>query len=575
MNTWTVPGYTEVRELGSGASGRVVRAVHHGTGVPVAVKHLSEGLRTDPGFLHTFRGEARLLGALESPYVTRLYEYVEGPEGAAIVMELVDGVALRALLREHGPVGPEAALAVLRGSLLGLAAAHASGVVHRDYKPENVLVTADGSSKLVDFGIAAGHGADAPAAGTPAYMAPEQWAGAPASPAADVYAATATFYECLTGRKPFTAGNFAELALRHLEDPVPEEDVPAPLLPLVRSGMAKAPEDRPREAAAFVAELERIATAAYGPAWEERGRGRLAALAALLPLLFPSADDRAEGTTDIASTALGPGDTAGWQSWLPNGAAVGALCAVLLLALLLLVTPAPAGTASGGAAPLPAAAATTSVTPAGGATPTEPAPSAGATAGASPSAPPTPAPSESPAGAEEDSPCPTPPPSPGTPGTGDPTRPADPGPSPAVSGGPSSLAPPPRGTGPSPERPGGTTEPEGPPTTAPARVKAATVSGFHQTGHTTATATVDIVTDGPGPVVLTVSWAASNTPDGATTQDGATRTCRYSGSTRYTLPLDHGFRSTACYWHVRVSTEPKSAGGTSFAHLLTRRCELR
>ncbi|WP_236238800.1 serine/threonine-protein kinase [Streptomyces sp. CC228A] len=460
MHTWTVPGYTEVRELGSGASGRVVRAVHHGTGVPVAVKHLSESLRTDPGFLHTFRGEARLLGALESPYVVRLYEYVEGPDGAAIVMELVDGVALRALLREHGPVGPEAALTVLKGSLLGLAAAHASGVVHRDYKPENVLVTADGASKLVDFGIAAGHGATGPAAGTPAYMAPEQWAGAPASPAADVYAATATFYECLTGRKPFTAGNFAELALRHLEDPVPEEGVPAPLLPLVRAGLAKAPEDRPREAAAFVAELERLAAAAYGPAWEERGRGRLAALAALLPLLFPSAGDRAESATDVASTAFGPGDAAGWQSWLPNGPAIGALCAVLLLALLVLVAPAPAGTASGGPA-LPAAAATTSVAPVGAAPAGPvPAPSAAASpSAASPSAPGSPSGPASPGGAGRTAPARTSPrpraaparPAPAT--RRSPGAPARPPPCPAARP-PSHRRPPARARHPPPPRSG-------------------------------------------------------------------------------------------------------------------------
>ncbi|MEY7979935.1 serine/threonine-protein kinase, partial [Streptomyces pilosus] len=247
MSAWTVPGYTESLELGAGASGRVVLAVHEGTGVPVAVKYLSESLHTRPGFVHGFRAEARLLGGLDSPYVAGLYEYVESPDGAAIVMELVDGVSLRALLARRGPLDPEAALLVLKGSLLGLADAHRLGVVHRDYKPENVLVTPDGASKLVDFGIAVGSRARAGVAGTPSYMAPEQWRGEPASPATDVYAATATFFECLTGRRPYAGDNIAELALRHVDAPVPSDEVPAAVRTLVRRGLAKEASGRPAD----------------------------------------------------------------------------------------------------------------------------------------------------------------------------------------------------------------------------------------------------------------------------------------------------------------------------------------
>src|SRR5664279_1007559 len=149
VGDWMVPGYAYVSELGSGASGRVVRATHEETGTPVAIKYLSDAMRSDTSFIAGFRAEAQLLNTFASAYVVRLYEYVEDARGAAIVMELVDGVSLRALLKQEGPTGPEAALTVMKGSLLGLAAAHAAGVVHRDYKPDNVLIAADGSSILV------------------------------------------------------------------------------------------------------------------------------------------------------------------------------------------------------------------------------------------------------------------------------------------------------------------------------------------------------------------------------------------------------------------------------------------
>ncbi|MFI1584405.1 serine/threonine-protein kinase [Embleya sp. NPDC020630] len=305
---WMIPGYTPSRELGSGASGRVMLARHDGTGSPVAIKYLSERLRGDSTFLAGFRAEAKLLGTLRSPYVVEFYEYVETSLGAAIVMELVDGIPLRALLGQEGATEPEAALAVLKGSLLGLAAAHAAGVVHRDYKPDNVLIAADGTSKLVDFGIAVPSGDAGESAGTPMYMAPEQWTGRPASPATDVYAATATFFECLTGAKPYAGETLRELAMQHMGAPVPDELAPERVRPLIRSGLAKTPGKRPATAADFVAELEVVATAAYGEDWEERGQRKLAALAALLPLLFPRADPGgASDTTAPATTDLGPG----------------------------------------------------------------------------------------------------------------------------------------------------------------------------------------------------------------------------------------------------------------------------
>jgi serine/threonine-protein kinase len=300
---WTVPGYSDVRDLGRGASGRVVLATHDGLGTAVAIKYLTG----DEAFLRDFRAEARLLAEVDSPHVARLYEYVEADAGAAIVMELVDGVSLRTLLREHGPTTPESALCLLKGSLLGLAAAHARGVVHRDFKPGNVLVDVDGASKLADFGVATRAGREVPVAGTPAYMAPEQWAGDPASPASDIYAATATFVECLTGRPPYPdPGNLAALRLQHANAPIPVDGVPEPVRDLVRRGLAKDPAARPADALRFVADLESVARRAYGPDWEARGRGDLVRRVALLALLLPWATGVAGGTA-LAVTALGTG----------------------------------------------------------------------------------------------------------------------------------------------------------------------------------------------------------------------------------------------------------------------------
>ena len=288
MSEWKVPGYAELRALGSGGFGDVMLARHEESGTLVAIKYLRRDLLADPGFAAMFRGEAAVLASLDDPNVVRLHEYVEGAAGAAIVMELVDGVSVREILARQGATTAEAALVVLQGSLLGLAAAHWRGVVHRDYKPENVLVNGDGASKLTDFGIAARAGDRPIPAGTLAYAPPEQFAGAPASPAGDVYAATATFYECLTGRPPFTGQTTEALLAQHRSEQVPLDAVPEPLRPLVASGLAKDPRDRPADAAAFVAGLRTVAADAYGQDWEDRGRSHLAEAALLLAALWPS-----------------------------------------------------------------------------------------------------------------------------------------------------------------------------------------------------------------------------------------------------------------------------------------------
>jgi eukaryotic-like serine/threonine-protein kinase len=326
MSAWVVPGYTEERELGRGASGRVVAAVHEASGQEVAVKYLAPRLFRDPGFLAGFRAEAEVLRSLDVPQVVRLFDYVEDPgEGAAIVMELVNGVSLHQMISREGSTSPESALVVLKGSLLGLASAHQLGIVHRDYKPENVLVDGAGDSKLTDFGVAVKAGKKAPVAGTPLYMAPEQWNGAPATPATDIYAATAVFFECLTGKTPFS-GRLGQLAVQHETAAVPVAMVDGPLQRLIERGMAKDPQDRPRNAMEFVGELNWVAERAYGPDWEERGRGELGRRAAALLLLLLGGAVAGAAGGSFAASALAAMSRR--RKAVIAGAAVGVLVAI-------------------------------------------------------------------------------------------------------------------------------------------------------------------------------------------------------------------------------------------------------
>lgn len=291
MAPWKIPGYTELRRLGGSSLGEVILARHDATRIPVAIKYLRAELAADAGFAVLFRAEAAALAEVNDAHVVRLYEYIESGQGAAIVSELVEGVGLREILARRGCVAPEAALVVLRDSLLGLAAAHRRGLLHRDLKPENVLITGDGGIKVTDFGVAprgaGAEGALVVPARTLRYAAPEWLDGLPEEPASDVYSATATFYECLTGGPAF-GGATEELLSRHRHDAVPLELVPARLRPLVMAGMAKDPLDRAAEALTLVATLDLIVPGPYGRDWVSRGRSQLSEAALSLAALWPS-----------------------------------------------------------------------------------------------------------------------------------------------------------------------------------------------------------------------------------------------------------------------------------------------
>jgi serine/threonine-protein kinase len=270
-----LPGYTEVRPLGSGATGSVVLATDDATGAQVAVKFLSDAVVSGYGFLDRYAAEARLLAELSDPNLCHLLGYA--PAASAVVMEFIRGCTLRAILQTTGTASVEASLVVLSSSLYGLAAAHAVGVMHRDHKPGNVLVDLDGRIHLTDAGITVPLASEATLMGTAAYLAPERWAGGPATPASDVYAASAVFIECLAGRPPYAGDDPAAVTgIKHEQAPPAMAAVPPSLRGMLARGLAKDQDLRPSDGRLLAAELAAIAVADCGPGWELQGRAELA-----------------------------------------------------------------------------------------------------------------------------------------------------------------------------------------------------------------------------------------------------------------------------------------------------------
>ena len=258
MHTWTVPGYSDVRELGRNGDGRTVLATHAATGAPVIIRYLARDLRQDEPNLGGYRARARVLTELESPHVADVYEYVESDHGIAIVREYVEGASVRQLMATSG-LHPEAALSVLQTGLHGLAAAHASGATHGGYKPENLLVNRDGTTKLADFTVVA----SIAVASRTVEQTEADDVGADLTKD-DISAALTTFLECLLGSR--TAARADGRAL----DRVPKQ---------LRSLATSAATD---DGALVAADLDRSARATYGGNWESSARTRLAHLASRL-----------------------------------------------------------------------------------------------------------------------------------------------------------------------------------------------------------------------------------------------------------------------------------------------------
>jgi eukaryotic-like serine/threonine-protein kinase len=259
--------------IATGGMSIVYRGVDTRLDRPVAIKIMDARFAGDPAFRIRFEREARSAARIDHPAVVDVHDQGadshDGTDRLFLVMELVDGGTLRDVLRARSALGVPAAFAVMEQVLSGLAEAHRIGIVHRDVKPENVLISEARQAKVADFGlaVAAAHAGASHAGtimGTVAYLSPEQVATGAADPRSDVYAAGILLYELLTGAPPYTGDTAISVAYRHVtcDVPAPSEvagDVPPELDAFVQRATRREPEARPADAAAMLAELRTLA----------------------------------------------------------------------------------------------------------------------------------------------------------------------------------------------------------------------------------------------------------------------------------------------------------------------------
>ncbi|WP_392542317.1 Stk1 family PASTA domain-containing Ser/Thr kinase [Oryzobacter telluris] len=306
--------YKVLRRVADGGMATVYLALDERLDREVALKIMRQHLVHDDSFVTRFRREARAAASLSHPNVVAVFDQGADEDHIFLAMEYVSGKTLREVLNDEGPLSPRAALDVLEPVLLALAEAHGKGLIHRDVKPENVIISDNGAVKVADFGLARAVSSQTVTSstgmllGTVAYLSPEQVERGVADARSDVYAAGLVLFEMLTGGKAFTGETPIHVAYQHVHGGVPAPSsrvvgIPPALDELVAEATARDPDERPEDAAELLGLLRRVRSSLSSTALDARPAGVAATAAASVPTATAALPRRAGAAAAGAALA--------------------------------------------------------------------------------------------------------------------------------------------------------------------------------------------------------------------------------------------------------------------------------